>query len=586
MAESISPAMVARQPIGCAGCGASGIVLFPHPRSRVASAISLRAAAATDAERGSSTFRTGRPTMTKLLPVADLAAALTASPDTFDAVVLVAPDPAASGVSAVDEVVSAQARIDARVASGVSVLAAPGFAGGRLVVAPTGPLGRDHDDVRRFADAATAGVRRARDCGAVRPLVVVAGVPAAGHFAQTSWVAALAALGGLWEPLEARESLGADSVEPVVHVGFAVVGQAFAAGDAAWVEGVEAGLRVARDLCGTEPERMAPPAFAAYCEQAFAGSGVRCEVVRDQAEILRDYPLAAAVGRASLAVERHHPRIVRLEYAGDGPITRTLMLAGKGICYDTGGADLKTGGVMAGMSRDKGGAAAVAGLVRAIAALKPAGLRVVAEIGCVRNSIGADAFVSDEIITSHAGARVRIGNTDAEGRLVLADLLSHLRVRSASCEGPLLFSVATLTGHAVRAAGPYSIALDNGPARAVGVAECLARAGDLFGDPCEVSRLRREDWDFIRPRSRADDVLSCNNAPSTATNRGHQFPMAFLALASGLDKHGGDSDRPVPYTHVDIGGSACEGSDWQHGRPTGRPVVAMLTGLVAGGTPS
>ena len=517
--------------------------------------------------------------MTKLLPVAELEAALLASSNDFDAVVLVAPDPAASGVAVLDEAVAVQAGIDARLGSGVSVLAASGVPGGRIVVAPTGALVRDHDDVRRFADAATAGVRRARDCGARRPLVVIAGVPATDIYGQTAWVAALAAVGGL-------ESLGASAVEPVEAVGFAVVGQAFGEGDAAWVEGVEAGLRVARDLCGTEPERMAPPAFAAYCEQAFAGSGVRCEVVSDQAQILRDYPLAAAVGRASLAVERHHPRIVRLEYAAEGPITRTLMLAGKGICYDTGGADLKTGGVMAGMSRDKGGAAAVAGLVRAIAALKPAGLRVVAEIGCVRNSIGSDAFVSDEIITSHAGVRVRIGNTDAEGRLVLADLLSHLRVRSASCEGPLLFSVATLTGHAVRAAGPYSIALDNGPARAARVAESLSRAGDLFGDPFEVSRLRREDWDFIRPRSKADDVLSCNNAPSTATNRGHQFPMAFLALASGLDKHGGDSARPIPYTHVDIGGSACEGSDWQHGRPTGRPVVAMLTGLVAGGTPS
>ena len=329
--------------------------------------------------------------MTKLLPVAELEAALLASSNDFDAVVPV------------------QAGIDARLGSGVSVLAASGVPGGRIVVAPTGALVRDHDDVRRFADAATAGVRRARDCGARRPLVVIAGVPATDTYGQTAWVAALAAVGGLWEPLEARESLGASAVEPVEAVGFAVVGQAFGEGDAAWVEGVETGLRVARDLCGTEPERMAPPAFAAYCEQAFAGSGVRCEVVSDQAQILRDYPLAAAVGRASLAVERHHPRIVRLEYAAEGPITRTLMLAGKGICYDTGGADLKTGGVMAGMSRDKGGAAAVAGLVRAIAALKPAGLRVVAEIGCVRNSIGSDAFVSDEIITSHAGVRVRIG---------------------------------------------------------------------------------------------------------------------------------------------------------------------------------
>ena len=83
----------------------------------------------------------------------------------------------------------------------------------------------------------------------------------------------------------------------------------------------------------------------------------------------------------------------------------------------------------------------------------------------------------------------------------------------------------------------------------------------------------------MQPKSRADDVLSCNNAPSSATERGHQFPMAFLCLASGLDKHGSDSAVPLPFTHVDIAGSAVENGDWQHGRPTGRPLVAMLTSL-------
>jgi leucyl aminopeptidase len=287
-----------------------------------------------------------------------------------------------------------------------------------------------------------------------------------------------------------------------------------------------------------------------------------------------------------MEVERHRPRIVRLEYTGEGPIERTLLFAGKGITFDTGGADLKTGGSMAGMSRDKGGAAAVAGLMRAVAALRPRGIRVVAELGCVRNSIGADAYVADEIVRSHAGVRVRIGNTDAEGRMVLADLLSHLRERARDCEGPLLFSVATLTGHALRAAGPYNIALDNVHARDQGIARTLGEVGDLFGDPFEVSRLRREDWDFVKPRTRADDLLQCNNAPSTMTNRGHQFPMAFLAIAAGLDQHGKGAAEPLAFTHIDIGGSACEGSDWQHGRPTGRPVVGLLTALVDGGRPA
>ncbi len=503
----------------------------------------------------------------------------------FDAVVLVAHSPkaAATQLDALQPPLKALAKADARFASQVNLIAADTIAGSRLVIAPTGPLSRDHDDVRRYAEAAKAGVRRARDAGATAILLLVQQGPK-GPYEHAGCVAALGATSGLWEPLEAREALGEAKVEPVQKLGVAMLGGTFGANAAAWVEAVEAGLRLARDLAGTDPERMAPPRFAAYVQQAFRGTKVKVAVEKDAKKLARDYPLLHAVARASLPVARHRPCVVRLEYKPKGKITRTLLFAGKGLTYDTGGADLKTGGVMAGMSRDKGGAAAVAGLILTAAKLGLRGVQWIAELGVVRNSIGSDAFVSDEIITSHAGCRVRIGNTDAEGRLVLADLLSHLRLDAAKADAPHLLSVATLTGHAGRAVGPYNIALDNGPARAHGAAESLMQAGDALGDPFEVSRLRREDWDFVRPRSKADDTLSCNNLPSSGTARGHQFPMAFLCLASGLDKHGGDSALPLPFTHIDIGGSGAEGGDWQHGAPTGRPLAALL-GALGGGMP-
>jgi leucyl aminopeptidase len=162
----------------------------------------------------------------------------------------------------------------------------------------------------------------------------------------------------------------------------------------------------------------------------------------------------------------------------------------------------------------------------------------------------------------------------------MADLLSHLRERALAETNPKLFTVATLTGHAAIAVGPYSIALDNFPARQAGVASALEAAGDAWGDPFDVSRLRREDWDFVKPRSKADEVLSCNNAASSGTARGHQFPMAFLAIAAGMVDHSGrNATQPLPYTHIDIAGSAVVGGDWQHGRPTGAPIVAMLKAL-------
>ena len=518
--------------------------------------------------------------MTRILAVKSPADAAAAGGG-FDAVVLVGHAPSHGGIPALRAPLQALAKSDAKFASAVNFVPAEGVAGGRLVVAPTGPLGRDYDDVRRYAEAARAGVLRARDAGAQKILLLVQPPPRGEAFDEAASVAALGAVGGLWEPLEAREALG-PAIEPVKQIGVASLDGEFAAQQAAWVEAVEDGLRLARDLCGTEPERMAPPKFASYVQQAFRGTGVKVTVQKETKALQKDYPLLMAVARASLGVARHKPCVVRLEYLPKGNIERTLLFAGKGLTYDTGGADLKTDGHMAGMSRDKGGAAAVAGLFLAAARQKLKGTKLVAELGVVRNSIGSDAFVSDEIVTSHAGCRVRIGNTDAEGRLVLADLLSHLRVQAAKEDAPRLFSVATLTGHAGRAVGPYNIALDNGPARALGIAQSLMTVGDRCGDPFEVSRLRREDFDFVQPRTKADDVLSCNNAPSSATARGHQFPMAFLCLASGLHKHGNDSAVPLPYTHIDIGGSGCEDGDWQHGRPSARPVVAMLKALCGG----
>src|SRR5437773_1171547 len=160
---------------------------------------------------------------------------------------------------------------------------------------------------------------------------------------------------------------------------------------------------------------------------------------------------------------------------------------------------------------------------------------------------------------SCAGVRVRIGNTDAEGRLVLADLLAALREEAEGAPDPALFSVATLTGHVYRAFGPYTSLLANGAARRARLAERIQAAGEEWGEPCERPAIRREDYAFIEPRSDAEDVVSCNSEPSTMTARGHQFPFAFLDLASGI------RGTKLPFVHLDIGGSAVANGDWQFG---------------------
>jgi len=216
------------------------------------------------------------------------------------------------------------------------------------------------------------------------------------------------------------------------------------------------------------------------------------------------------------------------------------------------------------------------------------GLQVIVELGCVRNSIGADAFVADEVITSHAGKRVLIGNTDMEGRLVLADCLSHLRLRAIAEPRPCMLSLATLTGHAVRAYGKYAVAIDNAAARAAGgVAPRLAAAGLLLGEPVEVGSLRRDDFAHIAPGTSGTPVANCpdtydllqtNTASSINTARGHQFPMAFLAVASGLQEHGPRARVPLPYCHVDLAGSVAD----QRGVETGSPLLPLFGHFVMG----
>lgn len=508
--------------------------------------------------------------------VDDIQSALTDSK--WDAVIIVASNFDDISDSQIKDFVLSYQQIDQRIGKQAVLLPCEHVPGKRLILAPTDDVTQDYADVRSFGDAANAGVNVACQAGAKSPLLWVVETTNEQAYRFAADVAYLGSTQALWQPLEAREHYHDENIEPIEQLGI----YAQAGVDAAWLSALEAGRRVARDLCGTEPERMAPPRFADYCVETFEGSNVEVTVIDDIDTLNQEYPMMMAVGRASLSVKRHHPRVIRLVYQGEGPIDSTLLLAGKGLVYDTGGADLKVGGSMAGMSRDKGGGASVAGFMKTVADLKPRGIKVVAEIGAVRNSIGSDCFVPDEIITSHHGVRVRIGNTDAEGRLVLGDLLSHLRVDAVDSPNPQLFSIATLTGHAARSVGPYNALVENGPSRRNQVAQKLADVGDLWGDPSEISRSRREDYRFIAPKTRADDVRSCNNAASAITSRGHQFPMAFLAISSGIDEHGCNADVCLPYVHIDIAGSGVEGGDWQHGKPTAAAVSMLAAAYLRG----
>jgi leucyl aminopeptidase len=279
---------------------------------------------------------------------------------------------------------------------------------------------------------------------------------------------------------------------------------------------------------------------------------------------------------------------MRVEYKPSAEVQEQVYFAGKGITYDTGGADVKAGGIMAGMKRDCGGAAAAAGFMRTVGELQPANLRAVAYLGFVRNDIGPTMYVGDEIIVSHAGKRVLVVNTDAEGRMVMCDLLSHIREEVVAAKGDVqlssarttVHSIATLTGHAVIACGKYNICLDNGVSKKLGVSPRLVAAGDAIADPWEVSTMRREDFGIVAPKRDDYDVVQCNALPSSRTPRGHQFPAVFMYCASGLVEHGPTNvEMPIAYTHLDIAGSASYG-DSASGVETGNPVCALVEAYI------
>ncbi|CAK1583204.1 unnamed protein product [Parnassius mnemosyne] len=513
------------------------------------------------------------------------AAVSEAAPDSaqHDALVLLTL-PGAAPPPLLAQVVAAAVELDNALLTEVSLIKCDLVAGNRLIISPTGPL-TPYDDVRSVYEAVRAGMRRAVAAGARRPVLALQalrprdlGLEVDDDWSRSELVALLAALEALYIPLEVRESyperlprltaLGVwapalpAALQPLLRTAVAL----------------ERARALARDIGGADPERMSPPNVAKYVRDAFADSCVRVRVLDEPDELRRRYPLLAAVARAAHAVPRHRGCVIFLDYEPES-YDKTVMLVGKGVTYDTGGCDVKTGGAMAGMSRDKCGAAAIAGFLKACELLQPR-VRVRAALGVVRNSVGADAYVADELLRSRTGLPVRVGNTDAEGRLVMADLLAEMAEAAAALVAAgartHVLTVATLTGHAARAAGAgYGLALDNAPARRLAAARALQAAGAALAEPLELSRLRREDFAAHRGQAPGDALLQAVPLPSTQVDRGHQTPAAFLAMVSGLAGlgacGGAGGAANVPYTHVDVAASAgCAPAP-----PTAAPLLAL-----------
>jgi len=286
-----------------------------------------------------------------------------------------------------------------------------------------------------------------------------------------------------------------------------------------------------RDLVNTPAEDMGPAALEAEFEALAKTYGAQLEVTKGDA-LETGYPMVHAVGRA--ATRNHAPRIMHLKWAGsavasganaDAP---TLAIIGKGVCFDSGGLDIKPAAGMRLMKKDMGGAAhaiALAGLI--MGANLPVRLHLL--VPAVENAIAGCAFRPGDVLTSRKGITVEIHNTDAEGRLILGDALT----RASEEEPDFIIDFATLTGAARIALGPDYPAMMT---RQDDTAQALIEAGRAHDD---------EPWRLPLPEAYreylASDIADMTNAQSN--------PYAGASVAGlFLDKFVGEG---IDWAHFD-----------------------------------
>jgi leucyl aminopeptidase len=301
-----------------------------------------------------------------------------------------------------------------------------------------------------------------------------------------------------------------------------------------------------RDLVNT-PAGSLGPAELEQAARVLAASAGATVTVTSGDQLTQAYPLIAAVGAAATA--ERAPRLIELEWGR--PDDPRLAVIGKGVCFDTGGLNLKPGGGMRLMKKDMGGAAHALGLASLIMAERlPVRLHLL--IPAVENAVSAAAYRPGDVVKSRQGLFVEIDNTDAEGRLVLADALA----RAVEAGPELMVDFATLTGAARVALGPDLPALFvNDDA----LAADIAIAGQEAQDPL----WRLPLWDPYDEMLRSDVADLANSAPS---------PMGGAIVAAMFLKRFVPDE--IPWAHLDT-------YAWRDAAKPGRPKGGDALGLRA-----
>ncbi len=281
-------------------------------------------------------------------------------------------------------------------------------------------------------------------------------------------------------------------------------------------------VNYARDLVNEPPNVMTPEAMAQEARRVTRGTKLKVQVWGPQDLKKRGLEVILHVGAASA----HTPRFIVIEYVPSKP-RRTVALAGKGVTFDTGGVDIKPADGMETMKTDMAGAAAVLATMRALPLLSPP-VRVIGAIAAVENTVGSRSMRPGDIVTAVNGTTIEINNTDAEGRLVLADTVAHL----ASGNPDEIIDLATLTGAASVALGPFAAAVMGSDQ---GLVDRLIAAAGRAGERLVPLPLYEEYRKAMR-----SDIADIKN--SGGRHGGAQKGAIFIREFAGS----------VPWAHLDI----------------------------------
>jgi len=292
-----------------------------------------------------------------------------------------------------------------------------------------------------------------------------------------------------------------------------------------------------RDLVNQTPYDMTPQAMAVTADTLAKTNNLECTILDVNGLESQNMNAMLAVGRASV----NPPRLIHLAYKPNNP-KKVITLVGKGLTYDSGGLSLKAATSMVTMKMDKAGGCAVMGMIKAISELN-LDIEVHAFVGAVENMIGGNAYKPDDVLTAKNGKTIEVRNTDAEGRLVLADVLGYAQ---ANVKADFIFDYATLTGACMVALGPYTTGV-------MGHNEELKRsfltAGDNSGEYCGILPFNRQLRKLIK--SDLADVCNVSSKPYGGAITAALFLDNFI-----------DDDMKDKWVHFDIAGSAYTEGAW------------------------